>query len=64
MSMLNEGATILDIGGYSTRPGADEINIDEEIQRVIPAIEQVLRLVPDAIISIDTFQCTGCPGRG
>jgi len=54
--MLNDGASILDIGGYSSRPGAKDISIAEEINRIQPAIEAISREFPDAIISIDTFR--------
>ncbi len=54
--MLQEGATILDIGGYSTRPNADDISIEEEINRVVPAINSIKKEFPDSIISIDTFR--------
>ncbi|MEZ4923897.1 MAG: dihydropteroate synthase [Crocinitomicaceae bacterium] len=54
--MLEDGADILDIGGYSSRPGADEVSEQEEIDRVIPAIEAVLRSNPDTILSVDTFR--------
>ncbi len=54
--MLSEGATFLDIGGYSSRPGATHITEKEELDRVIPAIEAVVRQFPEAIISIDTFR--------
>lgn len=53
---LNNGATFLDIGGYSTRPKADYVGIDEELKRVIPAIELIKKNFNDAIISIDTFR--------
>jgi dihydropteroate synthase len=55
-SMLNEGATFIDIGGYSSRPGADFVSEDEELQRVIPITELILKHFPHAIISIDTFR--------
>ena len=55
-SMLQEGATFLDIGGYSTRPGALEVSIEQEVQRVVPAIQEILSQFPEAIISIDTFR--------
>ena len=55
-TMLTEGATFLDIGGYSTRPGASEVPIKEEIQRVLPAIEAIMNEFPEAIVSIDTFR--------
>ena len=53
--MLTEGAAIIDIGGMSSRPGAKIIAIEEELQRVIPAIETVHKHFPSAIISIDTI---------
>jgi len=53
--MIGEGAAILDIGGQSTRPGAVRVGVDEEMSRVIPAIEAVSRRFPDVEISIDTF---------
>ena len=52
--MLDQGADIIDIGGESTRPGADFISIDEECQRVVPLIKQLKSGRPDSIISIDT----------
>ncbi|WP_291720337.1 dihydropteroate synthase [Bernardetia sp.] len=54
--MLEEGATILDIGGYSTRPDADTISIEEEINRVVPTIESIKKEFPKSVISIDTFR--------
>lgn len=54
--MLIEGAHIIDIGGYSTRPGAAEISIAEETERVVKAIGWVVREFPKAILSIDTFR--------
>lgn len=54
--MLSEGATFLDVGGYSTRPGADEISENEEIRRVVEAIESILKKFPEALISVDTFR--------
>jgi dihydropteroate synthase len=54
--MIREGAIILDIGGYSSRPGADEVSIEEEINRVVPAIKLLASEIKDVIISIDTFR--------
>ena len=54
--LLEEGATILDLGGYSTRPGAEDITESEELKRIIPALEIILKNFPDAIVSIDTFR--------
>lgn len=53
--MLRDGAEILDIGGQSTRPGSERIAAQTEIDRVVPAIEQILQSFPGAIISIDTY---------
>jgi len=53
--MLQDGATILDIGGQSTRPNSDLINKEDELQRVIPFIEAIAQRFPEAIISVDTF---------
>ena len=54
--MLTDGAAFLDIGGYSTRPGAAEVSPDEEADRVLPVIDAILDSFPDALISIDTFR--------
>ncbi len=51
---LNAGATILDIGGESTRPGAGEVSVEEERARVLPAIQQIRHAFPEVKISIDT----------
>lgn len=51
--MINDGARIIDIGGESTRPGAIEVSVDEECQRVIPVI-QAIREISDIPVSIDT----------
>lgn len=51
--MVEQGAQIIDIGGESTRPGSDAVPVDEELQRVIPVIEQLAGNV-DAVISVDT----------
>ena len=56
--MLSDGATFLDVGGYSTRPGAAEITPAEEADRVLPVIEAILDTFPDALISIDTFRAS------
>jgi dihydropteroate synthase len=53
---LNDGASFLDIGGYSSRPGADHIDIETELTRVIPVIEAIEKRFPDCIMSIDTFR--------
>lgn len=53
--MLRQGATILDIGGQSTRPGSGMAGADEELKRVIPVIEAISLAFPASFISIDTF---------
>jgi dihydropteroate synthase len=55
-TMLRDGATFIDIGGYSSRPGATDISIEVEWQRVQPAISSIRKEFPQAIISIDTFR--------
>ena len=54
--MLENGADILDVGGYSSRPGAPDISIDEERKRVLGAVGLISREMPGAIISVDTFR--------
>lgn len=56
--MLAEGADILDIGGMSSRPGAELISEDEELSRVIPAIEALQRHFPQTILSVDTIRAS------
>ncbi len=53
--MLNEGAAILDIGGASTKPGSTIIAADEELKRVLPAIEALNNHFPEAWLSVDTY---------
>ena len=54
--MLSEGATFLDVGGYSSRPGADHISTKEELERVLKPVRLLKTEFPKAIISIDTFR--------
>jgi dihydropteroate synthase len=54
--MVAAGADILDIGGYSSRPGAASVSEEEEIKRVMMALEIVRKRVPETIISVDTFR--------
>ena len=54
-NMLNDGAVILDVGGQSTRPGSEQVGAEEELKRVIPAIEAITKNFPKALISVDTF---------
>ncbi|CAG5084475.1 Dihydropteroate synthase [Parvicella tangerina] len=53
---LSEGATFIDIGGYSSRPGASSISVEEEINRVVPVVRAIHKKFPKAVISIDTFR--------
>ena len=53
---LKHHADILDIGGESTRPGSQPVNVDEEMERVIPVISAIAKEFPEAIISIDTYK--------
>ncbi|MCH7399525.1 dihydropteroate synthase [Belliella sp. DSM 107340] len=55
-AMISDGANILDIGGYSSRPGAQEVSLAEEMDRVIGAIETIKKVFPEILISIDTFR--------
>ncbi len=55
-TMLTAGAAALDVGGYSSRPGADDIAPAEELRRLLPAIEALRREFPPAFISVDTFR--------
>jgi dihydropteroate synthase len=54
--MLADGATFLDIGAYSSRPGAVDISIQEETDRLLPAVEAIANSFPDAVLSADTFR--------
>jgi dihydropteroate synthase len=53
---IQEGASIIDIGGQSTRPGANMISVEEEISRIVPAILAISKAFPTTTISVDTFQ--------
>ena len=54
LQLIENGIDIIDIGGESTRPGAEKISEEEEIQRIIPVVKQIRELSPEIIISIDT----------
>ena len=54
--MVSEGADMIDVGGYSSRPGAEHIPEDEELGRILPALELIRRDYPDLVISVDTFR--------
>ncbi len=55
-TMLDEGAQVIDVGGESTRPGSDPVSPDEELKRVLPAIQGILEDRPDTVISVDTYR--------
>lgn len=54
--MLADGAHFLDIGAYSSRPGAVDISVQEELDRLLPIIEAISKNYPEAILSVDTFR--------
>lgn len=56
--IVSEGGSLIDIGGYSTRPQAETVTDDEEIRRVSEALEIILKKFPDVLISVDTFRST------
>ncbi len=53
-AMLAEGAQIIDVGGMSSRPGSEVISVEEELERVLPAVRALRRRFPEVVISIDT----------
>ncbi len=54
--MLNEGATFIDVGAYSSRPNAEHIKEDEELKRILPIVDLILKKFPETLLSIDTFR--------
>ncbi|WP_073368854.1 dihydropteroate synthase [Flavobacterium fluvii] len=54
--MLNDGATFIDIGAYSSKPSAEFVSEEEELQRIVPIINLILEYYPETLISIDTFR--------
>ena len=54
--MLREGAAFIDVGAYSSRPGADHVSEEEELSRILPIVELLLKEFPEALLSIDTFR--------
>lgn len=55
-AFLDAGADILDLGGESTRPGAQPVPVETEIRRVIPVVQEIVRAFPQAVISVDTYK--------
>ncbi len=60
--MIQEGASFIDVGGYSSRPGATNISPEEELKRVIPVIQSIAKAFPEISISIDTFRASVAQG--
>ncbi|MEG0641654.1 MAG: dihydropteroate synthase [Clostridium sp.] len=56
LQMINDGAQILDIGGESTRPGSEPVDVNEEIARVVPLIREIRKYNKDILISVDTYR--------
>lgn len=54
--MLFEGATFIDVGAYSSRPGAIDISEEEELQRIVPIVRSLVKTFPEVLLSIDTFR--------
>jgi len=54
--MLNEGATFIDVGAYSSKPNAEYVSEEEELQRLIPVVDLLVQEFPDIVLSIDTFR--------
>ena len=54
--MLLQGATFIDVGAYSSRPGAKHISEEEELNRIVPVIHLLIKKFPEIIISVDTFR--------
>lgn len=57
-SFLNAGATLIDIGAYSSRPGAKDVSETDELARIIPIVEAISQTFPEVIMSIDTFRAS------
>ena len=54
--MLQQGATFIDVGAYSSRPGAKEVSQEEELKRIVPVIKSIRKTFPKVILSVDTFR--------
>ncbi len=55
-TMLNEGATFIDVGAYSSRPNANHVSETDELKRILPIVDLILKVFPKALLSIDTFR--------
>ena len=56
--MLSDGARFIDVGAYSSRPGATDISVEEEERRLIPVVRQLVTTFPEIVISVDTFRAS------
>lgn len=56
--MLSEGATFIDVGAYSSRPGAKHVDETEELHRIVPVVSLLIKKFPDILISVDTFRAS------
>ncbi|WP_405202537.1 dihydropteroate synthase [Dokdonia sp. LLG6352-1] len=56
--MLSDGAAFIDVGAYSSRPGATDISVEEEERRLIPVVRQLATTFPEIVISVDTFRAS------
>jgi dihydropteroate synthase len=54
--MLEEGATFIDLGAYSSKPNAEDVSMTEELQRILPVVDLIIKNFPDVVLSIDTFR--------
>jgi dihydropteroate synthase len=54
--MLSEGATFIDVGGYSSKPNAEEVSEEQELQLILPVVQNIIKEFPNTVISIDTFR--------
>jgi dihydropteroate synthase len=54
--MLSEGAAFIDVGGYSSKPNAEEVSEEQELQRILPVVQNIIKEFPNTVISIDTFR--------
>lgn len=65
--MLDDGATFIDVGAYSSRPGAALVSLQEEMSRIVPVVTTLIKRFPEVILSIDTFRskvATACIQEG
>lgn len=54
--MLEEGATFIDVGAYSSKPNADDVSETEELQRILPVVDLIIKNFPEILLSVDTFR--------